>query len=355
MASSEAFIIREATLADCPQISGLIEELNKYEELPNSPHVNARALEEHGFGENPIFKCFVALDTCDRTRSSESIKEDTSDVGKADVLIGYVLFCYGSDREGQHTYMEDLYVTPAHRSKGIGNELWRTILKLGLEAGALSCRFCVLDWNAPSIAFYKSKGAQDVTTTKGFHFFGMTKDLVQKFVDRRAPIQTVAAIRPAKETDLDEVLAMQHHLDVRLGDPSKRLTREELQEAIFSSFPSSQIVVAENNVGSLLGYALFSVCFTTWEGRCSEVSEVYVKPDSRRKGVAFTLLQHVMKHCLSLGCMRCDFLCAADSVLSSIFEKMNTVDLTTDEGWHLMVMEKEAMIEMVNGDRREPS
>jgi GNAT superfamily N-acetyltransferase len=56
-------------------------------------------------------------------------------------------------------YLEDLYVQPAHRNKGIGKAVLRHLARLAVERGCGRLEWSVLDWNAPSIGFYKSLGA----------------------------------------------------------------------------------------------------------------------------------------------------------------------------------------------------
>ena len=131
--------------------------------MPEGPKINADTLAEDGFGEKSFYECIVA----------ESSGQ----------LVGFVLFFYTySTWEGRSVYMEDLYVTPTCRGKGIGKKLWQACVKAGLDLNCTRCNFSVLDWNKPSIEFYKSKGAVDLSGAEGWLAFRLHKAEMEKFV-----------------------------------------------------------------------------------------------------------------------------------------------------------------------------
>ncbi|XP_054603723.1 thialysine N-epsilon-acetyltransferase [Nothobranchius furzeri] len=70
---------------------------------------------------------------------------------------------------GRAVYMDDLYVMPEFRGKGIGKALISKVAQLGLAAGCNQLHFTVLDWNKSSMDFYHSQGCFDITATKGDH------------------------------------------------------------------------------------------------------------------------------------------------------------------------------------------
>ena len=155
--------IRKATKDDCPEIIRLIQELADYEKMPDGPKINAETLAEDGFGSKSFYECFVA-----------SANEK---------LVGFVLYFYTySTWEGRSVYMEDLYVTPTYRNKGIGKKLWQACVQAGLEMKCTRCNFSVLDWNKPSIEFYKSKGAVDLSGAEGWLAFRLHQSEMEKFV-----------------------------------------------------------------------------------------------------------------------------------------------------------------------------
>lgn len=131
--------------------------------MPEGPKINAETLAEDGFGAKSFYECFVASDS--------------------EKLVGFVLFFYTySTWEGRSVYMEDLYVTPTYRNKGIGKKLWQSCVQAGLEMKCTRCNFSVLDWNKPSIEFYKSKGAVDLSGAEGWLAFRLHKPEMEKFV-----------------------------------------------------------------------------------------------------------------------------------------------------------------------------
>jgi len=80
--------------------------------------------------------------------------------------------------------MEDLYVQPQYRGKGTGSKLWKSVVKHALDIGCARCNFSVLDWNTPSIEFYKRQGAVDLSEKEGWKCFRMNKNVMEEFVSK---------------------------------------------------------------------------------------------------------------------------------------------------------------------------
>jgi GNAT superfamily N-acetyltransferase len=133
--------IRRGVLDDLPQVLGLIQELAVYERAPNEVTNTLREMERDGFGENPIFKFFVA-------EGSEGV------VGIALYYTAY------STWKGKTLYLEDLVVTERLRRSGIGRMLFNAVAQEAKETGAKRFRWQVLEWNEPAIAFYQKIGAE---------------------------------------------------------------------------------------------------------------------------------------------------------------------------------------------------
>lgn len=155
--------IREATREDFKGVMRLIQDLADYEKMPDGPKITAKTLEEDSQSSEAFYECYVA--------EAEG------------QLVGYSIFFYTFNGEGPGVYMEDLYVTPEYRKKGIGMALWGSVIKAGLNIGGKRCDFAVLDWNTPSIDFYKHMDAVDMTQQRGFHFYRMTKDVMLSCVN----------------------------------------------------------------------------------------------------------------------------------------------------------------------------
>ena len=129
-------LIQKAIKEDCEAIMNLVRELAAYEKAPDEVTVSMDHFIESGFGENPVWKAFVA-------------KEAGAVVGFALYYIRY------STWKGQRMYLEDLLVTEAMRGHGIGKLLFDNLIeecKIKKYSGLV---WQVLDWNEPAINFYK--------------------------------------------------------------------------------------------------------------------------------------------------------------------------------------------------------
>lgn len=152
------FSIRAANVEDCKDIARMILELAEYEKVADHVKVTQRDLEQDGFSKNPFFHGIVA-----EVPEQHKAKEGHT-------KIGYALYFYSySSWSGRAVYMEDLYVMPEFRGKGIGKALMSKVAQLGLAAGCNQLNFTVLDWNKPSLDFYLSQGSFDVTADMGYH------------------------------------------------------------------------------------------------------------------------------------------------------------------------------------------
>jgi GNAT superfamily N-acetyltransferase len=126
---------------DLPQVHALIQELAEYEKAPQEVTNTVEDMRWDGFGENPIFKFFVA----------ES---------EADGIVGIALYYMAySTWKGKMLFLEDLIVTERYRRSGIGKMLFDAVAREAKEVGAKRFRWQVLEWNEPAIAFYKKIGA----------------------------------------------------------------------------------------------------------------------------------------------------------------------------------------------------
>jgi len=134
--------IRPATVDDCELILGFIRELAVYEKLEHELVATPQILAKTLFGDKAYAEVLIA--EYDRTP------------------VGYALFFHSfSTFHGRPgLYLEDVYVQPAMRGKGIGKLIMSTLAHIALERGCARFEWSVLDWNAPSIAFYRSIGAE---------------------------------------------------------------------------------------------------------------------------------------------------------------------------------------------------
>ena len=158
----ESYSIRPALPTDIPSIQRLIIELAIYEKEPDAVEAGEAELERALFGADPVAYCHVA-------------EVDGEVVGIALWFLNYSTW-----KGSAGLYLEDLFVQPAHRGKGIGLGLMRTLARLCVERGYPRFQWWVLDWNEPSINFYKSIGAvaMDEWTT-----FRLTEGALTKFAE----------------------------------------------------------------------------------------------------------------------------------------------------------------------------
>lgn len=143
--------IRTAIKEDLPQVLELIRELAIFENQPEAVEITTEDLEREGFGENPLFTCFVA-------EKNEGI------VGCAIVYFRF------STWKGRILHLEDLIVKKAERNKGIGEALYKTVVHHAFDLGLKRVSWEVLDWNQGAIRFYERSGAQLMKDWRVVHF-----------------------------------------------------------------------------------------------------------------------------------------------------------------------------------------
>ena len=133
--------IRPARLDDAPTIANLIRELAVYEKLEHQAKATSDDLARHLFGDRPAAEVLIAE--------------------VAGEPVGFALFfpTFSTFRGQPGLYLEDLFVRPEHRGQGIGKALLASVAKLAVDRGCGRLEWAVLDWNTPSIEFYRSQGA----------------------------------------------------------------------------------------------------------------------------------------------------------------------------------------------------
>jgi len=134
-------MIRPATPADVAVILRFVRELAAFEREPDAVEATEAMLHEALFGASPAAEAVIAED--------------------ATGPLGFALFFHNfstwAGRRG--IYLEDLYVTPQARGRGVGGALLRHIAALAVARGCARFEWSVLDWNADAIAFYRAMGA----------------------------------------------------------------------------------------------------------------------------------------------------------------------------------------------------
>lgn len=139
---TDGVAIRAATRGDVPVILELIQGLAEYEKLAHECVATEAALEETLFGARPQGEVIIAL-------------ADGTPAGFALFFHNYSTFLA---RHG--IFLEDLFVKPAFRGRGIGKTLLAHLAGIAVERGCGRLEWSVLDWNTDAIQFYESLGAR---------------------------------------------------------------------------------------------------------------------------------------------------------------------------------------------------
>jgi len=134
--------LRRATREDAPAVLRLIRALADYEKLSHEVVASESALAETLFGPDPAAEVLLA-----------------EEGGRA---VGFALFFrnYSTFLGRPGIYLEDLFVEPEWRGRGVGKALLKAVARLAVERGCGRFEWLVLDWNEPAIGFYRSLGAR---------------------------------------------------------------------------------------------------------------------------------------------------------------------------------------------------
>ncbi len=134
--------IRPATVEDVPLLLRLVNELAEYERLAHEVVATEEELQAAMFAPRPYAEAIIA----------------DVDGEAAGFALYFHTFSTFVGRPG--LYLEDLYVRPAHRRRGIGEALLRRVAAIAHERNCGRLEWAALDWNAPAVSFYKGLGAE---------------------------------------------------------------------------------------------------------------------------------------------------------------------------------------------------
>jgi GNAT superfamily N-acetyltransferase len=133
--------IAPANERDVPTILNFIRQLAEYEKLSHLVMATETNIHEHVFGPNPVAEVLLAYWNEEPVGFALYLRNFSTFLGQAGI------------------YLEDLFVEPQHRGKGIGKALLARLAKIAVERGYGRLEWAVLDWNEPSIKFYRGLGA----------------------------------------------------------------------------------------------------------------------------------------------------------------------------------------------------
>ena len=158
--------VRPVRPDDVPTVVRLVRELAAYEKAEDEARMTDEQLRDALFGGAPALFGHVAED---------------ADGAVAGFALWFLTFSTWRGTHGIH--LEDLYVSPGHRGTGLGRELLRTLAQECVDRGFARLEWAVLDWNTPSIEFYRAAGAEPLD---GWSVFRLTDDALPRFAaDRR--------------------------------------------------------------------------------------------------------------------------------------------------------------------------
>jgi GNAT superfamily N-acetyltransferase len=157
-------VLRPATAADAGLILRFIIELAVYEKEPDAVVTDQDGIAASLFGQGATARALIA-------------ELDAEPVGYA---VWFASYSTWLGRNG--LYLEDLYVTPEMRGRGVGKAILRQLAALAVAQGCGRMEWSVLDWNAPAIAFYESVGARPQSE---WTVFRLTGDALSTFAAGR--------------------------------------------------------------------------------------------------------------------------------------------------------------------------
>jgi GNAT superfamily N-acetyltransferase len=153
-------LLRAAEPRDLEAIVGLIRELAEFENLTHLLRVTPQTLRPHLFGDEPVAECMV---------------------GEVDGnVVAFALFFtnFSTFLAKPGLYLEDLYVKPEHRGRGLGRALLEQLGALAVQRDYGRFEWSVLDWNEHAIRFYRAMGA---TVMPDWRICRVTGDALQRF------------------------------------------------------------------------------------------------------------------------------------------------------------------------------
>ncbi len=142
MSEIQGLVIREAAHDDIPMILTLIKELAEYEKLTHTLEATEQSLGEVLFGQNPAAEALVAFYDGQPAAYAIFFHSMSTFLGRAGL------------------YLEDIYVRPQLRGKGIGKAMFKMVASIAEKRNCGRMEWQVLRWNQPAIDFYEAHGAE---------------------------------------------------------------------------------------------------------------------------------------------------------------------------------------------------
>ncbi|MFA7438655.1 N-acetyltransferase family protein [Castellaniella sp.] len=139
------YTLRPAAPGDVPAVHALMHEMATFERLLDTFKATPASLQRSFFGPEPAARCLVI-----------------TPAGQPGQPVAYIIWFhnYSSFLDRRGLYLEDVYITPAHRGRGLGGWALRHLAAQALALGCGRFEWVVLDWNQNAIDFYRHHGAE---------------------------------------------------------------------------------------------------------------------------------------------------------------------------------------------------
>lgn len=276
--------VRPATPADVGAVFELIQALAEYEQLSHEVVGSAEALKEHLFGLKPYVEAIVA-----------------EYAGQA---VGFALFFhnYSTFLTKPGIYLEDLFVLPEFRRKGIGKAILTYLAQLVISRNCGRLEWSVLDWNQPAIAFYRGLGASILETNRICRVTG--DSLTQLANSASSPI-----LRSTQPTDLAVLCRLiQQKAQFDGKSDMLELNPEALNAHLFGSPTYAETVLAEQ-AGQTVGFAVFLHNYSTFLTKPGlYLDDLFIVPEYRRQGIGKAFLTYLAQLAVKRNCGRVEWL-----------------------------------------------
>lgn len=166
-AEAASFQLRRATRSDASGLLKLIVALAEFEKLPPPDAAGQTRLIEHGFGDCPKFETWLAF--------ANGVIEP----------VAYAIFfeTYSTFRANPSLYLEDIFVLPEYRKRGIGSALLQHCIQIAYERGCGRMEWTCLDWNTKAQVVYERLGARRLSE---WYLYRLTQEAMERIVGRKA-------------------------------------------------------------------------------------------------------------------------------------------------------------------------
>lgn len=277
--SSDSLLIRAAQPQEAATLFDLIVSLADYEHLVHEVTGSAATLKQHLFGQHPCVEAIVA-------EAEEK-------------LVGFALFfiVYSSSAMQPKIYLEDLFVLPRARGKGIGKALLSHLAKLAIQRGYGGLEWSVLDWNTPAIGFYQSIGAQVLTNARVCRVAGAA---LPQLASWQEALQS-KSLRQAVPSDSAAIFALvKANIEYDGGLEAFSGSEAQLTEHLFN-YSYADVIIAEQD-NQPVGLALFCTNYSTFLTKPGLfVEDLFVLPDYRGQGIGKALLSGLAQQVIDRG------------------------------------------------------